>query len=110
MPKAVAISKYVKVNPRKTREIAGLIRNKLVADAIFQLTNCPKKGARYLKKTLISAIANAENNLGLRREDLVVSEVRVDAGPFLKRAWSRSRGRRSAIQHKTSHLYIALNG
>lgn len=104
-----AKTKYVRVSPRKARIAAGLIRKKPVIEAMFQLKHSSLKGAKLLLKTLTSAMANAENNHGARRENLVISEVRVDEGPFHKRAWSRSKGRRSLIQRKTSHLYIALD-
>jgi large subunit ribosomal protein L22 len=108
MDRAKAISKYVRICPRKARLAAGLIRGLTVADAALQLTYGNSYGARLLKKTLDSAVANAEANLDLRREDLGVLEVRVDEGPRLKRIKPKNRGGRHPIQKKTSHLTVVV--
>ncbi len=105
---AKAISKYVRVCPRKARLAAGLIRGLSVADAATQLIFGQSRGARLLKKTLDSAVANAEANLDLRRENLHVIEVRVDQGPIWKRAKPKNRGGRHPIQKKTSHLTVVV--
>lgn len=108
-PLARAISKYVRVSPRKARLVAGLIRGKSVQEALLQLTHTTLKSGKLIKKTLISAIANAENGANADRDSLMVSEVRVDEGSFYKRGWARSRGRRSLILRRTSHFYVALD-
>ena len=101
---ATAKTKYVRVTPRKARLAAALIRGKSVKEAFLQLMYSNMKAGRLLKKTLASAVANAENNQSANREDLYVTEVRVDEGSHLKRAWSRSKGRRSMILRRTSHF------
>ena len=78
---AIAITKYIRISPRKARLAAGLIRGLSVASATTQLTFCSMKGGRLLLKTLDSAIANAESQLDARRENLKVKEVRLDEGP-----------------------------
>ncbi|PCI78390.1 50S ribosomal protein L22 [Candidatus Aerophobetes bacterium] len=105
---AFAITKYVRISPRKARLAAGLIRKKRVKEAILQLNFCNLKGGRLLKKTLKSAIANAENNLSLRVEDLVVTEVRVDDGPTMKRAKSKCRGGRVPVLKRSSHFKVTV--
>lgn len=105
-----AISKYVRVSPRKARLVGDLIRGKDAGEALLQLDYAKQKAGKLLKKTLESAIANAENNNDARREDLYVSELRIDEGSHFKRSWpSKSRGRRALIVRKTSHFTIALD-
>lgn len=109
MDKAFAITKYIRISPRKARLAAGLIRGLRVPQATTQLMFSNLKGGRLLKKTLDSAVANAETQLDARREDLVVSEVRVDAGPTLKRAKPKNRGGRHPILKRTSHFTVVVS-
>lgn len=105
---AKAISKYVRISPRKARLAAGLIRGLSVPEASVQLIFSNLKAGRLLKKTLDSAVANAETGLDIRREDLKVIEVRVDAGPTLKRAKPKNRGGRHPIMKRTSHFTVIV--
>ncbi|MES2344374.1 MAG: 50S ribosomal protein L22 [Chlamydiota bacterium] len=105
---ARAHSKYIRISPRKARLAADLIRGKSVEEASLQLTYCKLRAGRLIKKTLDSAVANAENNLELQRRDLKVQEVRVDAGPVLKRAKARSKGGRVPVMKRTSHFTIVV--
>ena len=109
MNNAKAISKYVRISPRKARLAAGLIRGLTVPEASAQLTFSNLKAGRLLKKTLDSAVANAETQLDMRREDLKVVEVRVDAGPTLKRAKPKNRGGRHPIMKRTSHFTVIVS-
>ena len=106
---AKAISKYVRISPRKARLAAGLIRGLPVLQASQQLLFSNLKAGRLLKKTLDSAIANAETQLDARREDLKIFEVRVDAGPTLKRAKPKNRGGRHPIMKRTSHFTVIVS-
>jgi large subunit ribosomal protein L22 len=108
METAKAISKYIRISPRKARLAADLIRGKNVQDAIVQLMFCNLRGGRLLRKTLNSAIANAETLYNAKREELKVSEVRVDAGPVLKRAKSKSKGGRVPVMKRMSHFTIIV--
>lgn len=108
MVKAIAISKYLRISPRKARLAAGLIRGKSVLQANTQLKFCKLKGGRLLQKTLDSAVANAETKHDLRREALVVDEVRVDEGPRLKRSKPKNKGGRHAIIKRTSHFTVVV--
>jgi large subunit ribosomal protein L22 len=108
MSSAKAITKYVRISPRKARLAAGLIRNLAVEDAAVQLHFSHLKGGKLLKKTLDSAVANAENNLDLRREELIVKEVRVDEGPTMKRAKSKCRGGKVPVKKRTSHFTVVV--
>lgn len=106
--RALAKTKYVRISPRKARLAAGLIRGRKVEEALLQLNFSPLKGSRLLKKTLASAVANAETQLTVQRRDLWVHEVRVDGGPIIKRAKPKSRGGRVPIMKRTSHFTIVV--
>ena len=108
MLKAKAITKYVRISPRKARLAAGLIRGLSVGDARNQLTFSPLKASRLLNKTLHSAVANAETQHDARPESLQVMEVRVDEGPTLKRGKPRSKGSRTPILKRTSHITVVV--
>jgi large subunit ribosomal protein L22 len=107
---AKAITKRVRISPRKARLAAGLIRKLSVEDAVLQLKHSGLKGGILLKKTLDSAIANAETRFDVKRENLKVFEVRVDEGPTMKRAKSKSRGGRVPIMKRTSHFTVIVSG
>ena len=108
MATAFAQTKYVRVPPRKARLAADLIRGLKVEEAGLQLGLCRLKGGKLLKKTLDSAVANAETQQNIQRRDLVVKEVRVDAGPVLKRAKAKSRGGRVPVMKRTSHFTVVV--
>ena len=108
MNNAKAISKYVRISPRKARLAAGLIRGLSVSDASVQLMFSNLRAGRLLKKALDSAVANAETQLDMRKENLKVIEVRVDAGPTLKRAKPKNRGGRHPIMKRTSHFTVIV--
>lgn len=104
-----AITKYVRISPRKARLAAALMRGLSVSDAAAQLTFCNLRAGRLLIKTLESAVANAETQLDLRREDLKVLEVRVDAGPTLKRSKPKNRGGQHPVMKRTSHFTVIVS-
>ncbi|CCB87246.1 MULTISPECIES: 50S ribosomal protein L22 [Parachlamydia] len=106
---AKALSKYIRISPRKARLAAGLIRGKSVPDALVQLQFSGLRAGRLLKKTLDSAVANAESQHDLRREQLKVAEVRIDAGPIIKRAKPKNRGGRHPIMKRTSHFTVVVS-
>lgn len=108
MNQAKAITKYVRISARKARLAADLIRGEFVAEATAQLLFCNMKAGRLLKKTLDSAVANAESQHDLRREDLRVVEVRIDEGPVMKRIRPKNRGGRHPILKRTSHFTVVV--
>lgn len=108
MSNAKAISKYVRISPRKARLAAGLIRGLMVPQASLQLQHSSLKGGRLLQKTLDSAVANAETLWDLRRENLKVVEVRIDEGPTMKRSKPKNKGGRHPIMKRTSHFTIIV--
>ena len=109
MQTAKAITKYVRISPRKARYAADLIRGLSVEQATLQLLYSKLRGGRLIKKTLDSAVANAETQLDARRESLKVHEVRVDPGPILRRSKPRSRGSSVPVNKRTSHFTIVVS-
>jgi large subunit ribosomal protein L22 len=108
MERYTAVTKYIRISPRKARLAAGLIRGLKVEDAELQLQYSGLKAGRLLMKTLRSATANAESQGEARREHLVVREVRVDEGPRLKRSKPRSRGSRHPFLKRMSHFTVVV--
>ena len=108
MMEARAKTKYVRISPRKARLAADLIRGMKVEDAFTQLMFCNLKGGRLLKKTLNSAVANAETQFSVQRRDLKIKEIRVDEGPTMKRAKSKSRGGRVPVMKRMSHFTVVV--
>jgi large subunit ribosomal protein L22 len=105
---ARAVTKYARISPTKARSMANAIRNKDVSEALQILIFSPKKSARIIYKTLMSAVANAENNFGLNAENLYVSEIMINEGPRMKRLWPRSHGRADVLQKRMSHIYVTV--
>lgn len=105
---AKAVAKYVRIAPRKARQVIDLIRGKKVSDAQTILKFTPRFAAEVIGKVLNSALANAENNHQLNRERLYISEAYVDQGPTMKRYMPRAQGRASLIHKRTSHITIVL--
>jgi len=103
-----AISKNQRVQPRKVRIIADEIRGKSALHAAGLLRYHPSKGARVLRKVLISAIANAAENNGLSPESLTISTIMVDEGPKMKRMIAKAMGRGGRINKKTSHITVGV--
>lgn len=105
---AKAIAKYVRIAPRKVNLVAAEIRGKQVDEALAILKFTPKRGAKVLEKVVKSAIANAENNNDMDRENLYISEVYANQGPTLKRWRPRAQGRAFPILKRTSHVGVVV--
>ena len=106
---AKAIAKGLRIQPRKARLVINLIRGKSVEEADIILSNLNKEAARLSKKVLTSAVANAENNLHLEKENLYVKEAYVNEGQPLKRMKFGSRGHVDPIKRRTSHITIVVS-
>lgn len=106
---AKAIAKNIRVSADKTRLVVDLIRGKNVDVAISILKNMNKKTARLVESVLQSATANAENNLGLKRENLYVSKAYVNEGPVMKRMIMDSRGHVGRNDRRTSHITVVVS-
>jgi large subunit ribosomal protein L22 len=105
---AKSVTKYIRIPPRKARLAADLIRGLDVEQATLQLLACNLKAGKLLEKTLRTAVADAENLYNVQRKDLTVQEVRVDAGPVLKRAKSKNKGGRVPVMKRTSHFTVVV--
>ncbi|HWJ75921.1 50S ribosomal protein L22 [Mesorhizobium sp. BR1-1-16] len=105
---ARAITRMIRVSPRKLNLVAALIRGKKASTALADLTFSEKRIARDVKKTLESAIANAENNHDLDVDALVVAEAFVGKALVMKRWSPRARGRVGRIEKPFSHLTIVV--
>jgi large subunit ribosomal protein L22 len=105
---AKARTSTIRISPQKLNLVAGLIRGKKVSTALADLTFSRKRIARDVKKTLESAVANAENNHQLDVDSLVVAEAHVGKSLVLKRWTPRARGRVGRIEKRFSHLTIVV--
>ncbi len=103
-----ATAKYVRVAPRKARLVVDQIRNKSVEQALELLQFNNRAAAVPVAKVVNSAVANAENNHGLRGADLVITAAYVDEGPTLKRFRPRAKGSASRINKRTSHITVVV--
>lgn len=103
-----AVAKYIKVQPRKVRIVADEVRGKSAVYTAHLLRFHPSKGARVLRKVLVSAIANAVNNHNLPQETLKIATIQVDEGPRMKRIQPRAMGRAYRILKKTSHITVGV--
>ena len=104
-----AVAKYIRISPYKVRTVLALIRGRSVKEAEAILSNSVNGGAAPTKKVLMSAVANAEHNLGIDRNDLYVAECFADGGTSLKRMQPVSKGRGHAILKRTSHITVILD-
>jgi large subunit ribosomal protein L22 len=105
---AQAVARNIRVSPRKLNLVAGLIRGRTAQDAVATLTFSKRRIAITVRKTLESAIANAENNHQLDVDRLVVARAEVGRAVVMKRFHARGRGRSSKIEKWFSHLKIVV--
>jgi large subunit ribosomal protein L22 len=105
---AKAIAKNIRVSPQKLNLVAEMIRGKKVQAAIADLEFSRKRVAEHVRKCVISAVANAENNHGLDVDDLIVAEAHVGKNMVLKRFHARGRGKASSIMRPFSQLTVVV--
>jgi large subunit ribosomal protein L22 len=105
-----AISKGVRMSPRKVAVVASLVRGRTVADALIILDHTPRRSADPVRKTIASAKANAEHNHNLKPDTLKIVEISVTPGPRLKRFRPAARGRALPFQRRTSHIRVVVDG
>ncbi|MCH7226840.1 50S ribosomal protein L22 [Haloferula sp. A504] len=101
-------TKFVRLSPKKARDVAREIQGLPVSAALDILAFTPKKAAFLINKTLKTAIADAENNFALDAESLYVKEAVIGEGPTFKRFKPRARGSAGAILKRTSHIFVTL--
>jgi large subunit ribosomal protein L22 len=105
---AKAVARNLRVSPQKLNLLAQLIRGKKVETALADLEFSRKRIAKDVRKCVMSAVANAENNHGLDVNDLVVSQAYVGKNLVIRRFHARGRGRMSAIQKPFSQLTVVV--
>lgn len=103
-----AVTKYVGISPQKTRWVIDQVRGMGAEQALSLLRYMPQAAARPVAKTIASALANAEENIGLAREDMYIAQITADGAPLRK--WRRfgARGRFKPIIRRSSHITVVL--
>ena len=99
---------YARISSRKVKIVIDMIRNKPVDVAMGILKNTPKAASELLIKLLASAMANAENNHNMDKNNLYIAEIYANQGPTLKRVRPRAQGRAFRIRKRTSHITIVV--
>ena len=107
-PQAKAILRGVRISPQKVRLVADQVRGLPVGRATNLLAFSDKKAAHLVKKVLLSAVANAENNVGADVDELKIARIYVDEGAVMKRMHARAKGRGSRILKRTSHITVEV--
>ena len=108
IPEAVATLKNARISARKVKIVADLIRGKDAKEALAIVKFTPKASSVIIEKLLKSAIANAENNHGMKHENLYVAEIYANQGPTMKRIRPAAKGSAVRIRKRTSHITIKL--
>lgn len=99
---------YLRTSSRKVRLVAGLIRGMDAKEAETQLRFLAKRAAGPILKLLNSAVANAQHNFDIEKDNLFISEIQVNEGPPFKRWRARAMGRAAPIMKRTSHINLVL--
>ncbi len=103
-----AVTKHLPISAQKLRLVADQVRGMFADEASIVLKFMPQKGAALTLKTLESAIANAEENFELNRQDLYIHTITADEGPSLKRVKAGARGRYKPRVKRSAHLTVIL--
>ena len=105
---AKAILRGARISAQKARLVADLVRGLPVGRASDVLTYTNKKAAHLVRKVLLSAVANAENNVGADVDELKIARIYVDEGAVMKRMHARAKGRGARILKRTSHITVEV--
>ena len=105
---AKATLRYARISSRKVKIVADLIRGKNVDEALAIVKFTPKASSVIIEKLLKSAISNAENNHGMKHENLYVADIYANQGPTLKRIRPAAKGSAVRIRKRTRHITIVL--
>lgn len=105
---AKAIGRYIRISPRKVRRVLNEIRGKSYRDALMLLEFMPYKACGPIWQVIYSAAANAEHNLNLSKENLIVSEAFAEQGPVFRRFRPRAQGQGFGIRKPTCHIVISV--
>lgn len=101
--------RFLRMSPRKVRLVVDAVRGMKVSAAETKLAFLPKLAAQPVQKLLRSAVANAEHNFHLKKEDLFIKTIVADGGPTLKRSAPRAFGRAAPIRKRTTHVTLVLS-
>lgn len=104
-----AVARYIRMSPRKARLVAEMVRGRGVDEALSVLRFATQRAAEPIGKAIRSAAANAEENYGLNRQDLVVEQVVADQGPVRKGGRAGARGRYKPIRKPSTHITVVLS-
>ena len=105
-----AVTRYLLVSPYKIRPVADLVRRKPYTEAVSLLENMPHKGARLIRKTVVSAASNALNRDKQLEEDMLyIREILVDEGPRMRRVWFRGKGRADMLLKRMCHITVVVD-
>jgi large subunit ribosomal protein L22 len=104
----VAKSRYIRTSARKLRLVVPLAKGLSPEGAIVALENSAKRATEPLVKAIKQAVANAVNNLNLKKEELLIKNILIEEGPTYKRWRAGARGRAKPILKRTSHIRIIL--
>lgn len=105
----VAHARYIRMGASKAKRVLDIIKGQTYSNACAILDNTPSTASIVIKKILVSAGANAENNKGLNKEELIVAEAYANQGPSFKRVKFRGRGGVDTIIKRTCHITIVLD-
>lgn len=105
-----AISRNVRISPRKANEVAALVRGRTVADALTILEHTPRRSAQAISKTIASARANATHNHNFKEETLYIEQIYVNAGVRFKRYRPAAHGRALPFIRRSSNVFVIVNG
>ncbi len=103
-----AVSKHVRISPQKVRMMVGAVKGKRVEDGLNILKFMPQKAAYIVEKIIRSAVANADQNMDIDVDSLVIRNIIADQGPTLKRFRARARGRGTRILKRSAHITVIL--
>jgi large subunit ribosomal protein L22 len=103
-----ASTKYLSISPQKLRLVCDQVRGMPAEQARIVLKFMPQKGAEFVHKTLVSAMANAQNNFDLDPDDLFIKTIYADEGARMRRFKAGARGRYKPRVKRTSHLTVIL--
>jgi large subunit ribosomal protein L22 len=106
---AVAKTRFLRISPQKLRLVCALIKGKKLDAAVSILEFTPKKGAKFVAKTLLSAVANARNQQNIDEDRLYVKQAVADAAPTIKRRLMRAHMHSTPILKRTSHLTVIVD-
>ncbi|MEW5952255.1 MAG: 50S ribosomal protein L22 [Bacillota bacterium] len=105
---AKATAKYIRISPRKVRQVVDLIRGKGVKEALAILSFTSRRSSLPVSKVVKSAAANAEHNYEMDKDNLFIAAAYVDPGPVIKRWQPRAMGRADQIKRRTSHITVIV--